>query len=280
LADTTFLFDPPERLANAPSPPGNSGGSDYVSLPARRQLADCVQAFWYYESAGKSPVREHVLPTGAMGLFFDLTGAGSPQVSGACSRSTAGETAGPTALMGVQFRPGGAAAFLGMPAAEVCEAHVDLANLWGRQAGQLQADLQARRSTRARFALLERALLARCAEPPLRSRAVRFAVEQLDTPTGTPSIAGLAALTGLTSRRLISLFRDQVGLPPKLYGRVRRLQQAIGLAAAQDLPRWTEIALDTGFYDQSHLVHEFQELLGQTPTAFAGLLGRHASYAC
>jgi len=42
-----------------------------------------------------------------------------------------------------------------------------------------------------------------------------------------------------------------------------------------DLP---EVALDLGYYDQPHFIHEFQEFSGLTPTAYLRSRGQHANH--
>jgi AraC-like DNA-binding protein len=59
-----------------------------------------------------------------------------------------------------------------------------------------------------------------------------------------------------------------VGVPPKTFARVVRLQRLLeALRSARD-PHWSALATWAGYYDQSHLVAEFKELTGVTPSAW------------
>jgi AraC-like DNA-binding protein len=69
-------------------------------------------------------------------------------------------------------------------------------------------------------------------------------------------------------RRLVARFHEEVGLPPKAIGRLFRFEHAVELGARPDRPSWAEIALECGYYDQSHLINEFRAVTGRTPVTF------------
>ncbi len=79
----------------------------------------------------------------------------------------------------------------------------------------------------ARFAFLERALLARAARPFAGHPAVAYGLGRLDSGADAVTIAALVRDTGLSARRFIELFQREVGLTPKLFARVRRLQAVL-----------------------------------------------------
>jgi AraC-like DNA-binding protein len=78
----------------------------------------------------------------------------------------------------------------------------------------------------------------------------------------------LAAQLGLSQRRFIQVFSNQVGVTPKVFGRVQRFQRAVELTRGGSAGDWADIAAECGYFDQSHLIHEFQVLSGLSPTEF------------
>ena len=62
----------------------------------------------------------------------------------------------------------------------------------------------------------------------------------------------------------------KLGLTPKLFSRVSRFQKVIQTAHALDDINWTRIALDCGYYDQAHFIHDFQAFAGITPSEYLG----------
>ncbi len=79
----------------------------------------------------------------------------------------------------------------------------------------------------------------------------------------------LARDAGISRKHLAGLFRDQVGLAPKTLARIHRFQCALARVQAGCNPDWCELALHCGYYDQSHLIHDFRQFTGLAPTAFA-----------
>ena len=162
-----------------------------------------------------------------------------------------------------QWHDLGAYAFLGVPARELTDAHADLAALWGSIARELRERLCETKTVADRFRILEDALLAR-----LRGSyhvAVSEALAAFERSRGAASIREVARATGLSQRRFIDVFRDAVGLTPKLYCRVLRFQHARALGGRD----WGEIALEASYADQAHLIRDFREFTSMTPAEYA-----------
>ncbi len=90
------------------------------------------------------------------------------------------------------------------------------------------------------------------------------------------AVERVARESGLSHRRLIALFSEQVGLAPKAFARVSRFQRALALVPTRR--SWTELALDAGYADQSHLTREFSALGRVTPGRYARLAPSHPSH--
>jgi AraC-like DNA-binding protein len=80
-------------------------------------------------------------------------------------------------------------------------------------------------------------------------------------------VADLAGEVGWSRQRLWSRFRAQIGLTPKVAGRLARFDHAAHLLAA-GRPA-ASVAADSGYADQSHLHRETREFAGLTPAALA-----------
>ena len=82
------------------------------------------------------------------------------------------------------------------------------------------------------------------------------------------SVADVVRRSGFSHRRFLSIFRPEVGLPPKEFCRILRFQHVLSVARRTGRIKWTELALMCGFYDQPHLTNEFRRLSGLTPAQF------------
>ncbi len=85
---------------------------------------------------------------------------------------------------------------------------------------------------------------------------------------GTTQIQRLAKDIDVSSKHLRSSFKDVVGISPKTHLQLLQLHQVVQALATR--PNWslTEIALQTGFYDQSHFIRKFRQFAGMTPSTF------------
>jgi AraC-like DNA-binding protein len=64
-----------------------------------------------------------------------------------------------------------------------------------------------------------------------------------------------------------------VGLTPKRFARVRRLQRLLGEIHGNSVVDWAEVAARHGYYDQPHLINDFRALTGVTPGEYLATVG-------
>ncbi len=236
-------------------------------------LAHFVECYWYW-SGSSSPTRERVLPTGAGQLICDLSNPGQAVLCGPRSKPVEIEMGGEErSLIGVFFKPGGVARFFGLPASEVHNGEAPLtevsreSNVWQEQV--VEAAFSDRPS-RA-FLKLNHALESQTRTVSGRRPEVGFALGEImrqDGPSLRP-LAEMARQVGLSQRQFIQVFRDEVGMAPKRFARVRRFHKAIHrLGKKERLVDWADLVYECGYYDQAHLIRDFHEFAGLTPTAY------------
>jgi len=266
---------------------------EYRIRRARGALAGFVDVLWFYDGPPRSHKMERLLPDGSMELVINLNEdevrvydrrdhrqyerlPGSVLI-GPHSDFFVIDTAEQQSVVGVHFRPGGAFPFLRLPSGELYGLHVALADVWGHFAAELRERLIAAPSAEARFDLLEIALLQRLAKPLAFHPAVAFALGEF-RGAARGAVAAVREKTGISERRFIELFRRQVGLPPKLYCRVRRFQSAIRRIPVGGTVDWTDVALASGYFDQAHLIHDFRAISGLSPGEYAELRTEHLNH--
>ncbi len=119
-----------------------------------------------------------------------------------------------------------------------------------------------------RFFLLEKALGAHLFRTMEHHHAVGFALSVFGRMDSSLTLREVVQKTRLSQRRFIEVFAREVGMSPKLFCRVRRFQQALELVRGVVRPNWAQFAAETGFFDQSHLIHDFEHFSGLSPTAY------------
>lgn len=218
---------------------------------------------------------EH-LPDGTMGLLFRIMAGSSESRGRSGDLSVVGtrtralyKTVEPVPLaVFVRFRPGAASAMVGVPANELTNRVVSLEDLWGSEALRLRDTLLSARGIPAILERLQRTLCSRTArlDEPRSTHLVRRAIRLIEQTATPVRVTQLGADLGVTTRHLSRVFRAAVGIGPKEFSRVVRFQRAARSAACER--SWTRVAVDAGYYDQAHMIHDFQELAGTTPRAF------------
>jgi AraC-like DNA-binding protein len=181
-------------------------------------------------------------------------------------------------LIGIVFEPGGFAPF-------VCEAvdlfsnrSVNLEDVWGPAARTLRDRLRELSTPVDRLHCLEGFLLDRFAARLCRHRVIDFALDSFQKGPGFAKVREVARSTGWSERRFSQVFREEVGFSPKAWTRILRFQRAVEqLHAGVDM-RWAELALDCGYYDQSHFANEFRAFSGIDATSYSALRTRWTNH--
>jgi AraC-like DNA-binding protein len=91
-------------------------------------------------------------------------------------------------------------------------------------------------------------------------------------------VADVSGKIALSSRRFIQVFTDEVGLTPKLFCRVRRFQEAVRRIGTGQRVNWAIVALDCGYFDQAHFIHDFRAFSGLNPSAYAAQRTEHLNH--
>lgn len=168
--------------------------------------------------------------------------------------------------VGLLIRPEALSVLLGAPGGRLVNAQVALADMAGPGWTAVQAHVQAAPDDEARLALLFGALRAAVAGPEAdRHRAL---LQRLAQALQGPLDQACRQLA--TSRRQLErLCRAQFGMAPKQFQTIARLQQALHGAAHRS---GADLALQAGYYDQSHLARDLRRLAGEP----LGRLVQHA----
>ena len=101
------------------------------------------------------------------------------------------------------------------------------------------------------------------------SRIAGQAAASLHRSRGRVGIAEVAAQSAVSPRHLERAFQEQIGVSPKMFGKLLRLDHA--LAQVGEKNNWAEVAIACGYFDQSHMVRDFRALTGATPVEFMAL---------
>jgi AraC-like DNA-binding protein len=241
-------------------------------------LSQHISYIGYWEHTGGTPHRSTALPRGAATIVIELSGreqvdftaVGQPAlqvpsafITGAGTTSYVTRIDPGQTVMTVHFRPAGARAFLGMPLSDLQDRCIGIDDIFGESSRILRERLTETTSAADRMAMLKKFLLG-CLM--IHDDRLHRLLAHLDTDPSI-TVAQVCALTALSPKRLATLFGAEVGLTPKTYLRVRRLQAALRRLDT-GAHRGAEIAADLGYFDQAHFVRDFRSFTAITPSQY------------
>ena len=259
----------------------SDAGSWRVShLEPGGSLASYVGAFYAYDEGGGCFQRRRELPDGCAVFIFNLGaelrvehprntrrvfGEGEGFYSGASATYAVTETDGAQAGAEIKFSLLGARLFLGCPLEELGDALTDAPLTFGRAAIELRDRLAEARSQDERVGALVRAAAAKLGSADGIAPGLVFAFKRLSR--ADVRIADVAREIGMGRERFSKAFRREFGLPPKTFARVRRFARALCIGRREPTLSGAALAAQCGYVDQAHMIHDFQEFSGCSPSA-------------
>jgi AraC-like DNA-binding protein len=179
----------------------------------------------------------------------------------------------------VDFTILGMRLFLGRPLADLTNRGVALEDIFGSAARRVTAELQDAPTWDARFDLLDREIGSRLSMARSPSSQVLWTWRRIVESGGLVTIRSLVEETRWSQKHLIGQFREHIGLPPKIFARVMRFGRAVDRLRRRGHGSLTELALDCGYYDQSHFDRDFRAFAGVTPTELLSTLGSQGGFS-
>jgi AraC-like DNA-binding protein len=178
------------------------------------------------------------------------------------------ESFGDACCLQINFTPLGARRFFGRPMSELTDRMIGLDDVLGLEGIALREKLGNALDWSTRFAIAEAFVATRLAEARETQTEITWAYDRIIVSGGRIRISSLADRIGWSRKHLAGRFSNAIGVGPKTLSRIVRFNRALGLSR-QDKSDWADIATDCGYADQAHLVREFRDLAGETPTALA-----------
>ncbi len=251
----------------------------------RAELKPYIQSIWVFESVIGMPPSDTSLaaPNGAPKIIINCENSVTSIVDGRVQESREHgmyfigtrdksvllqTSTGKTCFIGIEFHPHGAYPFFGMPMVELTNRFLpaDLVfGKWGRNVCEILPGLNSL-GGKTNFIQNQLARMLRKSKP--QNRIVEYCVGSLKSTDGLVAVSELERRTGYTRRYLEILFRDHVGLSPKVLAGIFRFQKFYR-NWARNIP-YDEIRdeLYDYYYDQSHFVREFKRMTGFSPRKF------------
>lgn len=246
------------------------------------QLAPYVRMYWSMESSLK-PGEQHlqrIVPNGLTEITFYQNNIpessaqnGSlkshTQISGQKNCHFDLVVTGKIKLFSVLFNPQGISRFFKIPVSELFNQTIPLRFLLGARLDEIEDKLFEAQTTSEKVMIVERLLLQLLSEKEsYKLPGIEGSVQQINAGNIPNHIPKLASDACLSRKQFERNFTELIGISPKQFMRVVRFQRALFIQHNNPDLKLTELAIDAGYYDQSHMISEFKQLSGYTPKQY------------
>ncbi len=230
-------------------------------------LADLIEQFWLvdWDLRDKPAHIQQNLPDPN---FHLVVSNGTVTVFGPVSKSYSYEMQGKGQIIGVKFALGALAERLNFKPADFIDKQLEIEQVFNMDTSRLLSELSAANSDQQRVAVLQSGFKAFAIAPSVQGARVRQLVSLIKQQSDITKVELLSERSNLSVQAIQRCFRQYLGVNPKWLIRKYRLHQALLLLEQQSV-EIADLVEALGYTDQSHLIRDFKEFLGVTPTAYS-----------
>jgi len=256
----------------------------YFAVPA--DLQPFIDSFWYAENSGPSSETspwQYCLATGLVEIIIHIsppythTGIIAGKKGDFPESFLGGIHAGPVifkmkggcGMFGISCKPEMFITLFNLPIGELADDYTDLRSAFGKSADELTERIQDAPSNENRVKEAIDFFRKKAASPAQQDRYYYSeALQFIRMGTGQHSVDEVCGKVFVGKRQLQRVFQENIGISPKMYGRIVRFKSAYDYVQHHPEATWTEISHHFGYSDQSHFIKDFKEFTGENPTSF------------
>lgn len=234
----------------------------YREYPPPEPLRNYIKHFYVFNSQALTP--ERILPLGTIEMTINLDSTTKDIfINNSGTRSYLVTPKALNNTVGICFQPWGLHGLFQLSPAEIAHCKLPLRDILLPPYHELVHQVQDQNNPPDLIKVLQKFLI-----PLVRDRQnsmIDDAVNYIDLHHGQVHLPDLYKRYYISPRRLQQLFESAIGMSPKKYSRIKRFQFAVTQLKKDS--NLTTLALDTGYYDQPHFIHEFSQFAGVSPMA-------------
>lgn len=247
----------------------------YKRVEPSGDLSSIIECYWIIENDDPTIHQQKILPDGFPELIFhygkpyriNISGEWETQslylLAGQIRNHFFLENTGESGMLGVKLKPTAVSHLFGIRMDQVTDKVLDASEAIGSCIDKTGIQLLEASNYDQKIAIIEDFLRSLEPQEPLEELLTR-ALVLINKENGILPIAELHEKLNVSERKLERLFQRHIGLSPKFYSRIIRFNHVFSMVQEKQLS-WSELALNTGYYDQSHFIKNFQEFTGEDP---------------
>ncbi len=245
----------------------------YKEYAPGRHLQPYISCYWITTSEIEleEPILHRVVPDGCADIIFDLNEnlyRGTASVVGTMTKPIFAILKGGINYIAIRFLPGGFLHFFDSALYNFTDQIIPLEIISGKEERSLTEQLFLENHIENQIRLLERHLEHLLKINDRKDPVVNNAIHNILTNKGNIKISELSRIVHISKRQLRRKFERWVGVSPKAFCRIIRFRSILRTLRNNSKCDLLSIALDGGYYDQSHFIHEFNSYYGLNPSEF------------
>jgi AraC-like DNA-binding protein len=250
-------------------------------------LDQFIMYFYYYEGFEAAHTMDRFLPDGNTEIIIDLSentqyifdnqslkqiqACKHAWVSGVRTRAITIPSGRGSRMLIVAFKKGMGHPFYSMPMSELTDVVAGADLVFGHCFHGLRQQLLNAPSIEAMFLRVETFLLKQAGDSLHKNaptKCIEYAVSNIANKPNVLGFHELSSHIGYSQKHFIDLFKKRVGVTPKQYLRIMRFQKAILEIERGGSAQWSDVAIESGYYDQAHFINDFRHFSGFTPNEY------------
>ncbi|RYU93433.1 helix-turn-helix domain-containing protein [Emticicia agri] len=252
----------------------------YQEFPIPAVLKPYVSGIWADRTSySRGNCHKYWFPNGTIELIFNLgttyhrksleTGGkhdsvATPVVIGQMKKVIVLELSPNNYVVGIRFTPTGFSAFSRIPAHELSEMQVPVNQVFANKDYLIEDRVREAVCIHEKIAVITDFLCKNLRDIPA-SNLINKAIQEITVRNGDIKISTLVEKSGVSDKTLESKFKLSVGLTPKEYAKICRLNSFLLKFKENNLLSLTRLSCETNYYDQSHFIKEFKNVAHFTP---------------
>jgi AraC-like DNA-binding protein len=246
---------------------------DRIEPPA--QLKHLVECYWIAKSNDPTPSLQKIIPDGFPEIIFhfgdpykiELKNEWETQapslVAGQITKFFFLENTGQSDILGIKLKPVALTQLFSTDMSLLKDEVISLQNFGNKELDRLNQLIREINDSNDRIKVINDYLT----KLSFQYNPVEKAIECIFSSNGMLPVASICEQCEITERQLERHFKKYIGLSPKFYARLIRFSYIFQIAQEKKLS-WTEVGLESGFYDQPHFIKNFKAFTGEDPSRY------------
>ncbi len=249
----------------------------------KETLSEYIESIFHFKGFKPDHSIERVVPTGHIFIIFELDGFqrhtydneslkpngnfSKVWISGMHKNYLSISAHQDSEMLVVQFKTNGAYPFLKIPISEINNKVISAEEILGDEILDLRNQILESEKSVEKFKKVENWVLQLFDDKKTAPKEITDILDQIQTKPISESKEIITSYSN-SQKHLIHQFKKYFGLTPKVFHRIFRFNEILKQIQNNNTLKWTDIAYEFGYSDQSHFIKEFKEFSGFNPQEY------------